>query len=69
MTPVHIDVYEFGVGWGRACGCRTCGSVFVGEEAFNRHRIGEHGVDRRCAPDLHAVGLELTEKGIWRRKR
>ena len=65
MKPVHIDDYMFG----RGCGCRSCGAVFAGEEAFNRHRIGEHGVDRRCTPNPRAVGLELTERGLWRRRR
>ena len=69
MTPVHIDDYEFGVGWERACGCRSCGSVFASEGAFNRHRIGKHGVDRRCATDLPAKGLELDHKGRWRRAK
>jgi hypothetical protein len=41
--------------------CASCCRTFSGETAANRHRIGKHGVDRRCA-DPAEVGLVAAEK-------
>lgn len=32
----------------RAGHCAACCATFVGLGAFEAHRVGEHGVDRRC---------------------
>lgn len=55
------------------CLCPVCHRVFGSTEAFDMHRIGEHGVNRRClnlsSPKVsEAYGLVL-ESGKWRRDR
>ena len=49
--------------------CPSCGDLFGGFTAFDMHRVGEHGLDRRCrTPDeREAVGLRLDDQGFWRR--
>jgi uncharacterized C2H2 Zn-finger protein len=46
-------------------GCRSCGCVFRGESAFNRHRVGEHGVNRTCLVPRAEPLFELDAKGRW----
>lgn len=54
---------------GQECGCPTCGLIFGGLRGFERHRVGEHGVNRRClsVAELGAIGYELDSRGRWRR--
>jgi hypothetical protein len=33
---------------GDVCQCMACGKVFNSTSAFDRHRTGEHGANRRC---------------------
>lgn len=40
--------------------CAACCETFMGLAAFDAHRVGEHGVDRRC--ELKPETWE-TEKG------
>jgi len=47
-------------------GCRTCDRVFTSTEAFDKHRVGEYGVDRECVSEPRSVGLTLTSEGYWR---
>lgn len=46
-------------------GCASCRRIFGGDKAFDKHRVGEHGVSRKCAENPEAVGLRLNSKGIW----
>lgn len=53
---------------GNKTGCPTCGEVFSTENNFDRHRKGDHGVDRHCV-DPSTVGLnkvKLAEGYIWK---
>ncbi|GAB2696768.1 FDXHR family putative zinc-binding protein [Kitasatospora kifunensis] len=46
-------------GWWTGLGrshCASCHETFSGESAAGRHRVGAHGVDRRCM-DPATVGL------------
>jgi hypothetical protein len=51
------------------CACPTCRRVFASEEAFDLHRVGDHGKNRKCAENLDAQGLTTDSKGRWRRAR
>ena len=45
--------------------CRACDTYFRGERNFDRHRVGEFGVNRRCA-DPADVGLVYRDdRGYW----
>ena len=41
--------------------CRACGCVFSTTSNFDKHRVGRHGVDRKCA-EPSTVGLIYNEK-------
>ncbi len=49
------------------CTCRTCGLEFKSTAAFDKHRIGEHGVNRRCrtADEMGARGMAVNARGQW----
>ena len=51
----------------RGCECMGCGALFLGVPAFDAHRIGRHGRDRRCATtaDMLGAGLAQDERGVW----
>ena len=52
------------------CVCPSCHRVFASTEAFDMHLVGKHGVDRACLKTaLPEVGLELDNKGRWKRSR
>ena len=48
--------------------CTGCGAYFNSTHAFDKHRTGSHGVDRRClTPDeMTARGMVLGADGFWR---
>ena len=46
---------------GRRCQCCGCGEYFNGERGFDRHRVGVHGVNRRCLSIA-----EMTARGWYR---
>jgi hypothetical protein len=48
--------------------CRGCALYFNSTYAFDKHRIGEHGVSRRCASleQMHTKGMVLGNGGFWR---
>ena len=46
---------------GRRCQCCGCGEYFNGERGFDRHRVGVHGVNRRCL-----TVAEMTARGWYR---
>jgi hypothetical protein len=52
---------------GSRCKCSGCGEVFSRERAFDRHRVGRYGVDRRCLTldEMRARGWELNKAGVW----
>lgn len=48
--------------------CRGCNRYFNSNGAFEKHRIGEHGVNRRCMTEeeMIAKGMVLRPDGFWR---
>jgi NAD-dependent SIR2 family protein deacetylase len=47
--------------------CQTCKEYFNSNTPFDKHRTGEHGVNRRCrTPDeMLALGMSLNADGFW----
>jgi hypothetical protein len=47
--------------------CRGCSQYFNSNFAFDKHRVGEHGHNRRClTPDeMSAKGMSLNSDGFW----
>jgi hypothetical protein len=47
--------------------CQGCKQYFNSNSAFDKHRTGEHGVNRRCrTPDeLTALGMLVNHAGFW----
>lgn len=47
--------------------CSACNCYFNSNVAFEKHRIGEFGVDRRCASveEMTAKGMKLNKAGWW----
>ena len=45
--------------------CRMCGEAFNSTTAFDKHRVGEFGVDRRCrtAVEMREIGMVLRDNG------
>lgn len=53
---------------GKRCQCPTCKEIFSTEANFDKHRKGQHGVDRHCV-DPETVGLvigQVGDKFVWR---
>lgn len=52
---------------GRRCQCCGCGEYFNGERGFDRHRIGAHGVNRRClsVAEMTARGWHRNAARFW----
>ena len=52
---------------GCRCQCCACGEYFGSVAVFDRHRIGRHGVDRRCLSrsDMSALGWVQNDRGFW----
>jgi len=48
--------------------CPTCGERFNSNSAFDKHRTGQYGADRRCltADEMRARGMVLRDDGFWR---
>ena len=48
--------------------CTGCGCYFNSTRAFDLHRVGSHGVDRRCrtADEMRERGMVLGSDGFWR---
>ena len=51
----------------RGCECIGCLRLFRGVPAFDAHRTGRHGGNRRCMTDAEmiAAGLALDEREVW----
>lgn len=47
--------------------CPSCGELFNSNAAFDRHRTGVFGVDRRCmtVPEMRARGMAKNASGWW----
>ena len=47
--------------------CAACRELFRSVAAFDRHRTGKYGVDRRCrtAAEMLAKGMSRNAKGDW----
>ena len=45
--------------------CRACDTYFRGESNFDKHRVGEFGVNRRCADPADVELTYRPDKGYW----
>lgn len=47
--------------------CGSCREYFNSNGAFEKHRTGQHGVDRRCRTpeEMRAIGMILRPDGFW----
>ncbi len=52
---------------GNRCRCPACGEHFNGTAGFDFHRVGEHGVNRRCltVAEMTAKGYGRNTAGFW----
>jgi hypothetical protein len=48
--------------------CQGCKEYFNSTHAFDKHRDGDHGVNRRClsADEMTAKGMFIAADGFWR---
>lgn len=48
--------------------CRGCNEYFNSNGAFDKHRVGRHGIDRRCMTpqEMLDAGFVIREDGFWR---
>lgn len=48
--------------------CTGCSAYFNSSRAFEKHRVGEFGKDRRCltSDEMQAKGMVLGTDGFWR---
>ena len=51
---------------GNRCQCPACGDYFTSTRAFDRHRVGQFGNDRRCltATEMDAAGFARNARGF-----
>ena len=47
--------------------CSGCKRYFNSNTAFDMHRTGQHGVDRRCmtTAEMEAIGMVLRPDDFW----
>lgn len=47
--------------------CPTCGELFNSNAAFDKHRTGHFGIDRRCmtVEEMHGKGMCKNAGGWW----
>jgi hypothetical protein len=47
--------------------CKVCHQSFTSTHSGDMHRVGEHGVDRRCltVTEMQGKGMRRNSKGIW----
>lgn len=47
--------------------CQACKQYFNSNAAFDMHRVGKHGVDRRCrtTDEMSAKGMLINHAGFW----
>jgi hypothetical protein len=48
--------------------CQGCKQYFTRTSVFDKHRIGEHGKNRRCLTpaEMIAKGMFVGADGVWR---
>ena len=51
--------------------CPSCNQYFNSNSAFDRHRIGVQGVNRRCktSEEMLSQGMVLLNSGFWGREK
>lgn len=47
--------------------CPSCKQYFNSNTAFDKHRTGKHGVNRRCmtVQEMTALGMLVNHAGFW----
>ena len=52
---------------GNRCQCTVCLEYFNSAYAFDKHRVGKHGVNRRCLKvyRMYEAGMSMNEGGFW----
>ena len=47
--------------------CQGCNLFFNSTFAFDKHRTGEHGIDRRCmtVDEMEGRGMGKNTSGFW----
>jgi hypothetical protein len=47
--------------------CPTCQKYFNSTAAFQKHRTGNFGTDRRCrtTEEMEAIGMSIKADGFW----
>lgn len=47
--------------------CPACAQLFNSVKAFDRHRAGQFGIDRRCLTirEMEAKGMSINSQGFW----
>jgi hypothetical protein len=48
--------------------CQGCKEYFNSTHAFDKHRAGEHGINRHCldTAEMLAKGMFMGQDGFWR---
>jgi hypothetical protein len=51
--------------------CQGCKGYFNSNTAFEKHRTGEHGKNRRCRTEQEMLdlGMSVNEDGFWITKK
>jgi hypothetical protein len=51
--------------------CQGCKGYFNSITAFEKHRTGEHGKNRRCRTEqeMLSLGMDVNEDGFWVSKK
>lgn len=49
------------------CKCTGCYEYFNSTAAFDKHRTGTHGLDRRCmsSEEMREKGMDINADGYW----
>ena len=52
---------------GHHCQCASCGKYFNSGHAFDTHRVGLAGIDRRCLSEfeMRLAGMSTSATGWW----
>ncbi len=45
--------------------CPACGELFRSNAAFDKHRVGKFGVNRRCATASEMEASGMVRRGLW----
>ena len=51
--------------------CRSCGVLFNSTLAFDKHRVGDYNLSRRCltTSEMAARGMSRLDDGFWVTRR